>query len=52
MREEKEQLLSRIGELELHKPTLEESERQTQGQNAELKGQITSLIAALEDAKE
>ena len=52
LRAEKEQLLSRIGELELHKATLEESERQTQGQNAELKGQITSLTAALEEAKE
>ena len=29
LRAEKEQLLSRIGELELHKATLEESERQT-----------------------
>ena len=52
LRAEKEQLLSRIGELELQKATLEESERQSQGQNVELKEQITSLKASLEEAKE
>ena len=31
---------------------MEESERQSQGQNAKLKGQITSLTAALGEAKE
>ena len=48
----REQLLGRIGELELQKDTLEESERQSQGKNAELKEQITSLTAALEESKE
>ena len=52
LRAEKEQLLGRIGELELQKDTLEESKRQSQGQNAELKEKITSLTAALEEAKE
>ena len=52
LRAEKEQLLGRIGELELQKATLEGSERQSQGQNAELKEQITLLTAALEEAKE
>ena len=52
MRVEKEQLLGRIGELELQKANLEESERKSQGQNAELKGQITSLTTALGEAKE
>ena len=52
LRAEKEQLLGRIGELELQKATFEESERQSQGQNAELKEQITSLTAALEESKE
>ena len=49
---EKEHLLGKIGELELQKATLEESERQSQGQTAELKGQVTSLTVALEEARE
>ena len=52
MRVEKEQLLSRIGELELQKATLEGSKRESQGQNVELKEHITSLTATLEEAKE
>ena len=52
LRAEKEQMLGRIGELELQKATLEESERQSQGQVAELKEQISSLKATLEEAKE
>ena len=38
--------------MELQKDTLEELETKTQGQNAELKGHITSLTSALEEAKE
>ena len=38
--------------MELQKATLEEFERQSQWQTAELKEQITLLIAALEEAKE
>ena len=49
---EKEQLLGKIGELELQKATLEEFERQSQRQTLELKEQITSLTTALEEAKE
>ena len=45
---EKEQFLGKIGELELQKATLEESERQSQGQTTELKEQVASLAAALE----
>ena len=52
MRSEKEQLLSRIGELELQKATLEEDERKSQGQKEELKEQITLLTTALEESKE
>ena len=52
LRAEKEQLLGRIGELELQKATLEEYERQSQVQNTELKEQITSLKTTLEEAKE
>ena len=44
----KDQLLSKIGELELQKATLEESERKSQVQTAELKEQVTSSVAALE----
>ena len=36
LRTEKEQLLGRIGELELQKATLEESERQSHGKTTEL----------------
>ena len=49
---EKDQLLGKIGELELQKATLEESERQSQGQTTELKEQVTSLTTALEEARE
>ena len=49
---EKEQLLGNIGELELQKATLEESERQSQGQTAKLREQVSSLTAALEEATE
>ena len=49
---EKEQLLGKIGELELHKATLEETERQSPGQIAELKEHVTSLTTALEEARE
>ena len=52
MRTEKEQLLGKIGELELQKATLEESERKSQGQTAELREQVALLTAALEEAKE
>ena len=52
MRAEKEQLLSRIGELELQKASLEADERQSQGQKAELKEHIISLTTALEESKE
>ena len=41
-----------IRELELQKANLEESERKSQGQNVEIKGQITSLTTALGEAKE
>ena len=49
---EKGQLLSKIGELELQKATLEESEKQSQVQATELKEQIASLATTLEEAKE
>ena len=49
---EKDQLLSKIGELELQKAALEESKRQSQVQTTELKEQATSLVAALEEARE
>ena len=39
-------------ELELQKATLEESERQSQGKNTDLKEHITSLTVALEEARE
>ena len=52
MRAEKEQLLDRIKDLELQKTTLEEGERKSQVQKAELREHITSLIAALEETKE
>ena len=52
LRIEKDQLLSKIGELELQKATLEELERQSQVYIAELKEQVTSLAAALEEARE
>ena len=52
MRAEKEQLLDRIKDLELQKTTLEANERQSQGQEAKLKEQITSLTTALEEARE
>ena len=52
LRTEKEQLLGKIGELELQKATLEESERQSQGQTAELNEQVTSLTVTLEEARE
>ena len=52
MRAEKEQLLGRIGDLELQKATLEEGERQSQAQKAEVKEHITSLTSSLEEAKE
>ena len=52
LRTEKEQLLGKIGDLELQKATLEESERKSQGQTAELKEQVSSLTEALEEAKE
>ena len=38
LRTEKEQLLGKIGELELQKATLEESERKSQGWTTELEG--------------
>ena len=37
LKTKKEQLLGKIGDLELQKATLEEYDRQSQGQNAELK---------------
>ena len=49
---EKDQFLSKIGEVELEKATLEKSERQYQVQTAELKEQVTSLVVALEEAGE
>ena len=52
MRAEKEQLLGRIEDLELQKTTLEENEKQSQEQEAKLQENITSLTAALEEAKE
>ena len=52
MRAEKEQLLGRIGDLELQKATLEEGERQSQVHKTELKEKITSLTTALEETKE
>ena len=52
MRAEKEQLLDRIKDLESQKATLEMNERQSQEQEEKLQEQITSLIAALEEAKE
>ena len=52
LRGEKEQLLGRIGELDLQKATLEEYERQSQEKIVELKEQITSLTLSLEEAKE
>ena len=52
MRAEKEQLLDRIKDLELQKTTLEANERQSQGQEAKLQEQTTSLTAALEEARE
>ena len=52
MRVEKEELLDRIKDLELQKTTLEANERQSQGQEAKLQEQITSLTAALEESKE
>ena len=52
LRAEKEQLLGRIKDLKLQKTTLEANERQSQGQEVELKEQITSLTIALEEAKE
>ena len=52
LRIEKEQLLGKIGELELQKATLEESERQSQGQTTELREQVTSLTSALEEDRE
>ena len=52
MRVEKEQLLGRIKDLELQKTTLEEGERKSQVQKVELREQITSLTATLEETKE
>ena len=49
---EKVQLLGRIRELERQKAALEEDERQSQVQKEELKEQITSLTASLEESKE
>ena len=44
---EKNQLFSKIGELELQKAALQESKRQHQVHTIELKEQVTSLVAAL-----
>ena len=52
MRVEKEQLLGKIEDLELQKTTLEANERQSQEQETKLQDNITSLTAALEEAKE
>ena len=52
LRAEKEQLLDRIKDLELQKNTSEANESQSQGQEEKLKEHITSLTAALEEAKE
>ena len=52
MRAEKEQLLGKIEDLELQKTTLEANERQSQEQEMKLQENITSLTAALEEAKE
>ena len=52
MRAEKEQLLGKIEDLELQNTTLEVNERKSQEQEAKLKEQVTSLITALEEARE
>ena len=49
---ERDQLQSKIGELELQKVTLEETEKQSQVQAVEFKEQIASLAASLEEARE
>ena len=49
---ERDQLQSKIGELELQKATLEETEKQSQVQAAEFKEQIAWLVASLEKARE
>ena len=48
----KDQLLSKIGELDLQKATLEESKRLSQVQETKLKEQVASLAASLEEARE
>ena len=45
-------MLGKIEDLELQKTTLEANERQSQEQEAKLQEHITSLTAALEEAKE
>ena len=52
LHEERDQLQSKIGELELQKATLEESEKQSQVQIVEFKEQIASLPTSLEEARE
>ena len=49
---ERDQLQSKIGELELQKATLEESEKQSQVQAAKFKEQIASLAASFQEARE
>ena len=49
---ERDQLQSNIGELELQKATLEETEKQSRVQAAKFKEQIASLAASLEESRE
>ena len=49
---ERDQLQSKIGELELQKDSLEDMEKQSEVQAAEFKEQIASLAASLEEARE
>ena len=48
---EKEQLLGKIGELELHKSTLEESERQSQGQSGKMINGTTVVYGTDKDPR-
>ena len=43
---------SKVGEMEIQRATLEETEKQFQVQATEFKGQIASLAASLKEAKE
>ena len=49
---EKEQLMGRVEDLELHRTTWEANEKQDQEQERKLQERISSLTTALEEARE